>query len=42
MSVSAADLREGETFFVLACRRVGLLRHSVIGAQCHFFAGGMI
>ncbi|CEL06454.1 hypothetical protein ASPCAL09631 [Aspergillus calidoustus] len=37
--VSAADLRDGETFFVLACRRIGLLRHSVIGAQCHFFAG---
>ncbi|KAL3442842.1 hypothetical protein BJX65DRAFT_286166 [Aspergillus insuetus] len=39
ITVSAADLREGETFFVLACRRIGLLRHSVIGAQCHFFAG---
>ncbi|KAE8396366.1 hypothetical protein BDV23DRAFT_48080 [Aspergillus alliaceus] len=35
----ASGLKEGETFFVMACRRVGLLRYSVLGAQCHFFAG---
>ncbi|CAG8934760.1 unnamed protein product [Penicillium salamii] len=40
-STSATQLREGEAFFTLACRRIGLLRYSVIGAQCHFFAGGL-
>lgn len=40
-SCSATQLREGEAFFTLACRRIGALRYSVIGAQCHFFAGGM-
>ncbi|CAG8089198.1 unnamed protein product [Penicillium olsonii] len=38
-STSATQLGEGEAFFTLACRRIGLLRYSVIGAQCHFFAG---
>lgn len=37
----ASGLKEGETFFVMACRRIGLLRYSVLGAQCHFFAGGL-
>ncbi|KAJ5295705.1 hypothetical protein N7508_010526 [Penicillium antarcticum] len=36
---SGTQLREGEAFFMMACRRIGLLRYSVIGAQCHFFAG---
>lgn len=40
-SSSGTQLREGEAFFMMACRRIGLLRYSVIGAQCHFFAGGM-
>lgn len=34
------ELQAGESCFVLACRRLGLLRHTVLGAQCHFFAGG--
>lgn len=34
------DLRRGETCFVLACRRLGCLKHSLLGAQCYFFAGG--
>lgn len=38
-TTSSAQLREGDAFFTLACRRLGLLRYSVIGAQCHFFAG---
>lgn len=41
-SSSATQLREGEAFFMMACRRIGLLRYSVIGAQCHFFAGGTV
>lgn len=40
-SSSATQSREGEAFFMMACRRIGLLRYSVIGAQCHFFTGGM-
>jgi hypothetical protein len=40
-SSSGTPLREGEAYFMMACRRIGLLRYSVIGAQCHFFAGGM-
>ncbi|KAJ5244451.1 hypothetical protein N7489_004547 [Penicillium chrysogenum] len=38
-SSSGTPLREGEAYFMMACRRIGLLRYSVIGAQCHFFAG---
>ncbi|KAJ6127872.1 hypothetical protein N7471_009089 [Penicillium samsonianum] len=38
-SSSDTQLREGEAFFMMACRRIGLLRYSVIGSQCHFFAG---
>lgn len=34
------ELRQAESYFILACRRIGLLKYSVIGAQCHFFAGG--
>jgi hypothetical protein len=41
-SSSTSQLREGEAFFMMACRRIGLLRYSVTGAQCHFFAGGML
>ena len=36
----AKDLQAGESFFVLACRRLGLLKGgTIIGSQCHFFAG---
>lgn len=41
-SSSDTQLREGEAFFMMACRRIGLLRYSVIGSQCHFFAGGTL
>lgn len=36
----AKELQAAESCFVLACRRLGLVRHTVLGAQCHFFAGG--
>ena len=36
----AKDLQQAESCYVLACRRLGLLKHTIIGAQCHFFAGG--
>jgi hypothetical protein len=34
------ELQIGEQCFVLACRRLGLLKQTVLAAQCHFFAGG--
>lgn len=34
------ELQRAESYFILACRRIGCLRYSVLGAQCHFFAGG--
>ena len=36
----AAELQQAESYFVLACCRIGLLKPTVLGAQCHFFAGG--
>ncbi|KAL4765046.1 Zn(II)2Cys6 transcription factor [Aspergillus foveolatus] len=38
-SSSLGRLREGEAFFMMARKRIGLLNYSVIGAECHFFAG---
>ena len=37
---SQRELQQGENCFVLACRRLGLLKHTMLAAQCHFFAGG--
>ena len=34
------ELQQGENCFVLACRRLGLLKQTMLAAQCHFFAGG--
>lgn len=41
-SVQAYDkeLQQAESYFALACRRLGSLKHTMLGAQCHFFAGG--
>lgn len=36
----AKDLQQAESCYVLACRRIGLLKNTILGAQCHFFAGG--
>ena len=36
----ARELKLAESCYVLACRRLGLLKYTVLGAQCHFFAGG--
>lgn len=36
----AKDLQQGDSCFTLACRRLGSLKYSLLGAQCHFFAGG--
>lgn len=38
--IYAKELEQGDSCFNLACRRLGTLRYSLIGAHCHFFAGG--
>ncbi|KAI6781310.1 fungal transcriptional regulatory protein [Emericellopsis cladophorae] len=35
----AKELQQGDSYFTLACRRLGSLRYSILGAQCYFFAG---
>lgn len=40
-TVFAKDLQLAESCYVLACRRIGLLKYTILGAQCQFFAGGM-
>lgn len=39
-SMFSRELQLAESCYVLACRRLGILKHTVLGAQCHFFAGG--
>ena len=34
------ERQQAESYFALACRRLGSLKHSILGAQCYFFAGG--
>ena len=34
------ELQQAECYFALACRRLGSLKHSILGSQCYFFAGG--
>jgi Fungal Zn(2)-Cys(6) binuclear cluster domain len=34
------ELQQAENCFVLAGRRLGLLKQTMLAAQCHFFAGG--
>ena len=38
--IHANDLQQAESWFALACRRLGALQHTIVGAQCYFFAGG--
>ena len=33
------ELQQAESYFTLATRRIGSLKHSILGAQCYFFAG---
>lgn len=39
-SVQSDELAAGECYYHLACQRIGLLKHSILGSQCHFFAAG--
>ncbi|KFY25858.1 hypothetical protein V493_04410 [Pseudogymnoascus sp. VKM F-4281 (FW-2241)] len=32
------ELRQAESCYALACRRLGLLKHTIIGAQCYFYS----
>lgn len=32
------ELRQGESCYALACRRLGLLKHTILGAQCYFYS----
>lgn len=41
-SVYSKDLQLAESCYILACRRIGLLKFTILGAQCHFFAGGVL
>lgn len=36
------ELRQADSYFLLACRRLGCLRHSILGSHCYFFAGGKL
>ncbi|KAF7167036.1 hypothetical protein CNMCM5623_000510 [Aspergillus felis] len=37
--VYAQNLQQADAYFTLACRRLGTLKHTLLGAQCYFFAG---
>jgi hypothetical protein len=36
---STEDLRRGENCFILACRRLGLLKQTMLASQCSFYSG---
>lgn len=38
--IFCTELEDGDSYFILASRRLGSLKHSILGAQAHFFAGG--
>lgn len=40
--IYARELQQGDSYFTLACRRLGSLQYSMLGAQCYFFAGGKL
>lgn len=41
-TASQRELQQAESYFVLACRRLGSLQYSILGSQCYFFAGGKL
>ncbi|KAK0342168.1 hypothetical protein LTR91_023843 [Friedmanniomyces endolithicus] len=36
---TAEELEQAESYFILGCRRLGGLKHSLLGSQCFFVAG---
>lgn len=39
-SIHRREIRQAESCYSLACRRLGLLKHTVLGAQCYFYSAG--
>jgi hypothetical protein len=40
VSTFERELQQAESCYILACRRLGLLKQTVLGSQCYFFSGG--
>lgn len=38
VSTYKKELRQAESCYALACRRLGLLKHTILGAQCFFYS----
>ena len=36
----AKEIQQAESCYTLASRRIGLLKHTILGAQCYFYSGG--
>ena len=41
-TVFAGEIRQAESCYSLARRRLGLLGHTVLGAQCYFYSAGIV
>lgn len=41
-SVFAKEIQQAESCYALACRRLGLLRQTILGAHCWFFSAGQL
>jgi hypothetical protein len=39
-SAFAKEIRQAESCYALACRRLGLLKQTILGAHCYFFSAG--
>lgn len=40
ISIFKRELHQAESYYILACRRLGLLRHNILSSHCFFFSGG--
>lgn len=38
----AKEIYQAESCYALACRRIGLLKPTILGAQCYFYSGGKL
>jgi hypothetical protein len=39
-SFFAKEIQQAESCYALACRRLGLLKQTILGAQCYFYSAG--
>lgn len=39
-SIFTKEIKQAESCYALACRRLGLLKHTILGAHCYFFSAG--